>query len=135
MEKANAMHNALVEIAAENEEGLMEKYYEEGNLTEEELAKGLTIALAHQQFFPVFAASGLKDMGSGRIMGFIDDIAPSPLDRPKLTMQDRTELDYDANEKTTIFIYKTTYDPQVGQLFYFKVLSGTLNPGDELVNA
>ncbi|RST25690.1 elongation factor G [Chryseobacterium lacus] len=135
MEKANAMHNALVEIAAENEEGLMEKYFEEGNLSEEELAKGLTIALAHQQFFPVFAASGLKDMGSGRIMGFIDDIAPSPLDRPKRKMQDGTELACDATDKTTVFIYKTTSEPQVGQLYYFKVLSGILKPGDELVNA
>ncbi|WOC52152.1 hypothetical protein BPO_1505 [Bergeyella porcorum] len=63
LERANQMHNALVEIAAENEEGLMEKYFEEGQLSEEELAKGITIALAHQQFFPVFIASGLKDMG------------------------------------------------------------------------
>ena len=82
LEKANALHNALVEAAAENEEGLMEKYFDKGNLDEEELAKGLTIALAHQQIYPVFCASGLKDMGSGRIMGFIDDIAPSPADRP-----------------------------------------------------
>ncbi|MDO5616903.1 MAG: elongation factor G [Cruoricaptor ignavus] len=135
LEKANQMHNALVEIAAENEEGLMEKYFEEGNLSEEELAKGLTIALAHQQFFPVFIASGLKDMGSGRIMGFIDDIAPSPVDRPKRVMQDGSEVAYDANDKTTIFIYKTTSEPQVGLVSYFKVLSGTVKPGDELVNA
>lgn len=133
--KANELHNALVEIAAENEEGLMEKYFEEGNLSEEELAKGITIALAHQQFFPVFVTSGLKDMGSGRLMGFIDDIAPSPADRPKRIMEDGTEVAYDPNDKTTIFIYKTTSEPQVGMVSYFKVLSGTLKPGDELVNA
>lgn len=135
MERANQMHNALVEIAAENEEGLMEKYFEEGNLSEEELAKGITIALAHQQFFPVFVASGLKDMGSGRIMGFIDDIAPSPFDRPKRVMEDGSEVAYDPKDKTTVFIYKTTSEPQVGLLSYFKVLSGTLKPGDELINA
>ncbi|MBW8358810.1 MAG: elongation factor G [Weeksellaceae bacterium] len=135
MARANAMHNALVEIAAENEEGLMEKYFEEGNLSEEELAKGITIALAHQQFFPVFVASGLKDMGSGRIMGFIDDIAPSPSDRPNRVMEDGSEVAYDPADKTTIFIYKTTSEPQVGLLSYFKVLSGTVKPGDELVNA
>ena len=135
IDKANQMHNALVEIAAENEEGLMEKYFEEGNLSEEELAKGLTIALAHQQFFPVFVASGLKDMGSGRIMGFMDDIAPSPLDRPKRILENGEEIAYDSNDKTTIFIYKTSSEPQVGMVSYFKVLTGILKPGDELINA
>jgi len=134
-EKVKQMHNALVEIAAENEEGLMEKYFEEGTLSEEELAKGITIALAHQQFFPVFAASGLKDMGSGRIMGFIDDIAPSPLDRPKRVMENGEEVEYDSNAKTTVFIYKTSSEPQVGMVSYFKVLTGTMKPGDELINA
>lgn len=135
MERAKEMHNALVEIAAENEDGLMEKYFEFGTLSEEELAKGLTIALAHQQFFPVFVASGLKDMGSGRIMGFLNDIAPSPAERPNRIMVDGSEVAYDPNDKTTIFIYKTSSEPQVGLLSYFKVISGTLKPGDELVNA
>lgn len=135
MERAKEMHNALVEIAAENEDGLMEKYFESGTLSEEELAKGLTIALAHQQFFPVFVASGLKDMGSGRIMGFLNDIAPSPAERPNRIMVDGSEVAYDPNDKTTIFIYKTSSEPQVGLLSYFKVISGTLKPGDELVNA
>ncbi|WP_226063687.1 elongation factor G [Kaistella polysaccharea] len=135
MERANAMHNALVEIAAENEDGLMEKYFEEGNLSEEELAKGITIALAKQQFFPVFITSGLKDMGSGRLMGFIDDIAPSPAERPARKLENGDEVSYDSNDKTTVFIYKTTSEPQVGLISYFKVLSGKLKPGDELVNA
>lgn len=135
LEKAKAMHNALVEIAAENEEGLMEKYFEQGTLSEDELAKGITIALAHQQFFPVFIASGLKDMGSGRIMGFIDDIAPAPSDRPKRIMQDGSEVACNPKDATSIFIYKTVSEPQVGLLSYFKVISGTLKIGDELVNA
>ena len=135
LEKANAMHNILVEIAAENEEGLMEKYFEEGNLSEEELAKGLTIALAHQQFYPVFCASGLKDMGSGRIMGFIDDIAPSPADRPAKKLENGELLKCEAADKTTLFIYKTLAEPQVGMVSYFKVFSGEIKAGDELVNA
>ncbi|ROI04507.1 elongation factor G [Kaistella haifensis] len=135
MARANEMHNALVEIAAENEEGLMEKYFEEGNLSEEELAKGITIALAKQQFFPVFVTSGLKDIGSGRLMGFIDDIAPSPAERPARKLENGGEITYDANDKTTIFIYKTLSEPQVGMVSYFKVLSGKIKPGDELVNA
>lgn len=80
--RAQEMHQALVEAAAENDETLMEQYFESGSLNEEELAKGLTIALAHQQIFPVFCASGKLNMGSGRIMGFLNDIAPSPADRP-----------------------------------------------------
>ncbi|WP_027376942.1 elongation factor G [Kaistella palustris] len=135
MARANEMHNALVEIAAENEEGLMEKYFEEGNLSEDDLAKGITIALAKQQFFPVFVTSGLKDMGSGRLMGFIDDIAPSPAERPARKLENGEEISYDPADKTTVFIYKTLSEPQVGMVSYFKVLSGTLKPGDELINA
>ncbi len=135
MAKANEMHNVLVEIAAENEEGLMEKYFEEGNLSEEELSQGLTVALAHHQFFPVFIASGLKDMGSGRIMGFIDDIAPSPEQRPGKKLENGDVLKCDPKDKTTMFIYKTQTEPQVGMVSYFKVYSGEVKPGDELVNA
>ncbi len=134
-EKVNQMHNALVEVAAENEEGLMEKYFEEGALSEEELSKGLTIALSKQQFYPLFIASGLKDMGSGRIMGFIDDIAPSPAERPKRVLENGEEVAYDPNDKTTIFIYKTVSEPQVGLVSYFKVITGTVKPGDELINS
>ena len=135
MAKANEMHNALVEVAAENEEGLMEKYFAEGNLSEEDLSKGLTIALANQQFFPVMVTSGLKDMGSGRLMGFIDDIAPSPSDRPARVLENGEEISYNPEDHTTLFIYKTLSEPQVGMISYFKVLSGKVKPGDELVNA
>ncbi len=83
MSRAHDMHQALVEAAAENDESLMEKFFDEGSLNEDELAKGLNIALSNQQIFPVFCASGKLNMGSGRIMGFINDIAPSPADRPQ----------------------------------------------------
>ncbi|MEZ7928092.1 elongation factor G, partial [Cloacibacterium sp.] len=135
MARANEMHNALVEMAAENEEGLMEKYFEEGNLSEEELAQGLMIGLAKHDFFPVFVASGAKDMGSGRIMGFIDDIAPSPADRFGSKLENGEVLACNAADKATIFIYKTQSEPQVGVVSYFKVFSGEIKPGDELINA
>lgn len=135
MARANEMHNALVEMAAENEEGLMEKYFEEGNLSEEELAQGLMIGLAKHDFFPVFVASGAKDMGSGRIMGFIDDIAPSPADRFGSKLENGEVLTCNSADKTTIFIYKTQSEPQVGVVSYFKVFSGEIKPGDELINA
>lgn len=135
MPRAQAMHDALVEAAAENDESLMEKFFEEGNLSEEELAKGLSIGLAHQQFFPVFCASANKNMGSGRIMGFIHDICPSPNERPAAELEGGGSKPCDSNAKPTVFIWKTVNEPRVGVLSYFKIYSGTLRSGDELVNA
>lgn len=135
LNRAQEMHNALVEAAAENDEALMEKFFEEGSLNEHELADGLTIALANQEIYPVFAASAEKNMGSGRIMGFINDIAPSPIDRPDAELEDGGTLKCDSSDDTTIFIYKTMSEPRVGLVSYFKVYSGTIKTGDELVNA
>jgi len=133
--RADEMHNALVEAAAENDEGLMEKYFESGTLDEEELAKGLSIGLAHHQFFPVFCASGLKDMGSGRIMGFIHDVCPSPDQRPAASLENGGSKPCDPNARPCVFIFKTVNEPKVGNVSYFKVYSGVLKTGDELVNA
>ncbi|MFT6337554.1 MAG: elongation factor G [Halioglobus sp.] len=135
MPKAMALHIALVEAAAENEDGLMEKYFDQGTLDESDLAKGLTIALANQEIYPVFIASSTKNMGSGRIMGFINDIAPSPADRPAATLENGGDLVCSTDNSTSIFIYKTLTEPQVGQVSYFKVYSGTLSSGDDLINS
>src|SRR4030095_7658109 len=132
--RAQAMHQVLVEAAAENDESLMEKFFDEGSLNEHELAKGLTIALANQQIFPVFCASGKLNMGSGRIMGFINDIAPSPIDRPKPMSTKGEAISPDPSRPTRVFIYKTISEPQVGNVSYFKVYSGTLRTGDDLIN-
>ena len=132
--RAQAMHQALVEAAAENDESLMEKFFDEGSLNESELARGLTIALANQQIFPVFVASGKMNMGSGRIMGFINDIAPSPADRPKPLGTKGDQIAPDASGPLRVFIYKTISEPQVGNVSYFKVYSGTLHTGDDLIN-
>lgn len=134
MDKAKEMHNALVEAAAENEEGLMEKYFDQGTLSEEELTQGLRIALAHQQIFPVFCCSAQFDKGSGRVMGFINDIAPSPANVPPYDLADGNKMTYDAKAPASIFIYKTISEPQVGLVSYFKVYSGTVRSGDELIN-
>lgn len=135
LERAKAMHNTLVEAAAENDETLMEQYFERGTLTEEELAKGLRIAISHQELFPVFCSSAVRNMGSGRIMGFINDVCPSPADRPPARLADTAEkLPCDASDETTVFIYKTMTEAQVGNVTYFKVYAGALHAGDELVN-
>jgi elongation factor G len=135
MPRALELHNALVEAAAENDETLMEHFFEAGTLTEEELSKGLRIAIAHQQIFPVFCSSATRNMGSGRIMGFINDVCPSPADRPPKRLEGGGTLPCDAKDKSTLFIYKTMSEQRVGIVSYFKVYSGTLHAGDELINA
>lgn len=135
MERAQAMHQALVEAAAENDETLMEQFFEHGNLSEEELTKGLNIAIAHQQIFPVFCASATRNMGSGRIMGFINDICPSPADRPPKRLEGGGTLSCDASAPTTLFIYKTMSEQRVGIVSYFKVYSGVVHTSDELINS
>lgn len=135
MARADEMHRILVEAAAENDETLMEHYFDTGNLSEEELAKGLCIAIANQQIFPVFCCSSTRNMGSGRIMGFINDICPSPADRPEAELVGGGTLACNPKDATTVFIYKTVSEPKVGVVTYFKVYSGILHAGDELINA
>ncbi|HHJ49733.1 MAG TPA: GTP-binding protein, partial [Phaeodactylibacter sp.] len=120
-ERAQQMHNAIVEAAAENDEELMEKFFEDGSLTEEELTAGLRMAIAHRELFPLFCASGARNMGSGRIMGFINDVCPSPTDMPPAKLEGDGELKVDPNDSTTVFIFKTVSEPRVGNVSYFKV--------------
>ncbi|MBK6389325.1 MAG: elongation factor G [Saprospiraceae bacterium] len=133
--RALEMHNKLVEAAAENEEELMARFFDQGTLSEEDLAYGLRVAIAHQSIYPVFCASAKKNMGTGRIMGFINDICPSPAVRPAAPLEGGGSLACDVNDQTTIFIYKTLSEPKVGNVSYFKVYSGKLKSGDELINA
>jgi len=135
IQRAQEMHNQLVEAAAENDETLMEKFFDAGSLNEEELAAGLRIALVKQQVFPVFCCSATLNMGSGRIMGFINDICPSPADRPPTKLVGGGELVCDAADEATVFIHKTLSEPRIGNVTYFKVCSGKIKHGDELYNA
>ena len=134
MPRALVMHDALVEAAAENDDTLMEHYFDQGTLNEKELAKGLTIALANREIFPVFIASAERNMGSGRIMGFLNDIAPSPADSPPAQLAQGSTLQCSTDDDTSIFIYKTITEPSVGQVSYFKVFSGALSNGTDLYN-
>ncbi len=133
--RAEAMHQAIVEAAAENDETLMERYFEEGTLSEEDLAAGLRMAIAQRSIYPLFCCSAVQNMGSGRIMGFINDVCPSPADKAPAKLREGGTLACDANADATLFIFKTHHEPRVGNISYFKVFSGTVKPGDELVNA
>jgi elongation factor G len=135
MQKAQEMHNMLVEAAAENDETLMEKFFDAGSLTEEELAEGLRIAIAHQEIYPVFCCSATRNMGSGRVMGFINDVCPSPADRPPARLDDGETLPCSSDDDACLFIFKTISEPRIGNVSYFKIFSGVIKAGDELENA
>ncbi len=135
IDRANELHNELVEKAAENDEGLMEIYFDKGNLTEDELRQGLKIGMMKHEVFPVFCLSGLKDMGSGRLMGFIDNVAPSAVDMKEEPTEDGEGLKCDASGSTALFVFKTQYEPNVGKLSFFKVMSGEIGHGTHLKNA
>ena len=125
MAQAEEMHRAIVEAAASNDEELLDKYLDKGTLTIEEMREGLKIGMINHEIFPVFCLSAKNDMGSGRLMGFIDYVAPSPSDMPNHSS---------TKGPATIFVYKTGYEPNLGKVSYFKVISGTLKTGDRLRN-
>ena len=132
--KANELHNELVEKAAENDEELMEQYFQKGNLDEDELREGIKIGMMNHQIFPVFCLSAKKNMGTGRMMGFIDNVAPSAVEMPEEITEEGNEVICDPEGPTRLFIFKTLVEPHLGRLSYFKVLSGQVTPGMELQN-
>lgn len=134
MEKAQRLHNELIEAIAENDEGLMEKFFEKGTLEEEELVKGLMISIRHHELFPVFCVSAKHNMGSGRIMGFIDKCCPSASMMPPEKLTNGMDLPCNVNNPTIAFIFKTVSEPHLGDMSYFKVCSGKISTGMDLVN-
>jgi len=133
-DKAEELHNELVEKAAENDEELMELYFEKGSLDEDEMRKGLKIGMMKHEVFPIFCLSAKRNMGSGRLMGFIDNVAPAANEMtPEVTTEDE-EIACDPKAPTSIFIFKTIIEPFLGKITYFKVTSGTLKTGQDLVN-
>ena len=131
---ADELHRELVEAIASNDEGLMEKYFEQGELSEEEMKMGLHNAMIKHDIFPVFCLSAAQNMGSGRLMGFIDVVCPSANEMPPQKTTAGTNLTCEANGPACIFVFKTISEPHVGELSLFKVYSGTLKSGMELVN-
>jgi elongation factor G len=134
MEKANRLHNELVEKAAENDEQLMATYFEKGNLDEDELRQGLKLGMLHHDVYPVFCLSAKRDMGSGRLMGFIDNVAPSATELLPEKLVNDGELACDPKGPKALFVFKTLIEPHLGKLTFFKVMSGEINAGDELYN-
>ena len=134
IEKAKELHNALVEAAAENDEGLMEKFFDQGSLSEDEMREGIRKGLITRGMFPVICASAGKDMGVRRLMEFLGNNVPSVPEMPAYTNTEGKEISVDATAPTSLFVFKTTVEPHIGRVSYFKVISGTIKVGDDLLN-
>ena len=134
MDKAKELHQQLVEAAAENDETLMEKFFEQGHLSEDEMREGIRKGLISRSIFPVFCVSALKDMGVRRMMEFLGNVVPFVEDMPAPVDTEGNEVKPDSNGPLSIFMFKTTVEPHIGEVQYFKVMSGTLTAGVDLDN-
>lgn len=132
--KADDLHNALVEAAAENDESLMEKYFEQGSLSEDEMRLGIRKGLINRDIFPLFCISAGRDMGIQRLMEFLNNVVPFVDDMPKPVTLDGKEVAPDSTKQASLFVFKTSIEPHIGEVSYFKVMSGKVHEGDDLVN-
>ena len=134
-EKADELHKALVEAAAENDEGLMEKFFDDEVLTEDELRMGIRKGLINRDMFPVFCVDALKDMGVQRLMEFLGNVVPFVSDMPAYRDTRGEEVPSDSKGLESLYFFKTGVEPHIGEVSYFKVMSGTVHAGDDLTNA
>ena len=135
MDKAMEMHKALVEAAAEHDDTLMEKFFESETLTEDEMREGIRKGLASRGMFPVFCVCAGKDMGVRRLLEFLGNVVPFVDEMPKVFNTRGEEIVPDSNGPTSLFFFKTAMEPHIGEVQYFKVMSGTIHEGADLTNA
>ncbi|MDX9919701.1 MAG: elongation factor G [Paludibacter sp.] len=134
IEKAQEYHNALVESAAEHDEALMEKFFDQGSLDEEEMRMGIRKGMLHRDMFPVFCVSAGKDMCVRRLMEFVGNVSPSVNVTEKPQTKDGKEIAPDPSGPTSLYVFKTSVEPHIGEVSFFKVMSGRVKEGDDLIN-
>ena len=134
LEKARELNQKLVEAAAENDETLMEKFFEQGSLTEDEMREGIRKGLIDRSIYPVVVLSAAKDMGVRRLMEFLGNVCPFVSDMPAPETVAGEEVKPDAEGPLSVFFFKTSVEPHIGEVSYFKVMSGTLKAGEDLEN-
>ena len=134
MDEAETLRQELIEKAAEFDDTLMERFFENGSLTEDEIREGLGKGIRQGGVLPIFCLSGKKDIGVKRLMEFTIKTAISPAET-KFVTKDGNEVECNAGNPTSIFIYKTDVEPHLGEVSYFKVMSGHLTEGMDLENA
>lgn len=134
-EKAEELHNELVEKAAENDEALMEMYFDKGSLTEDEMREGIKKGMLNRELYPIFCVSATKCMGVRRLMRFANNVFPSPAEAaPMPTTTDET-VPCSIDGKKSLFVFKTSVEPHLGEVSYFKVMSGVIKEGEDLYNS
>ncbi len=134
LERAEEVHNQLVEMAAENDEELMELFFEQGNLSEDEMRKGIKLGMLDRSLYPVFCTCAARDMGIRRLMEFIVNVAPHPGELAPVETVDGKLVKIDTHGPTSLFVFKTAIEQHVGEVTYFKVISGILKEGMDLIN-
>lgn len=134
-EKAQELHKLLVEAAAENDEQLMEKFFETEHLTEDEMREGIRKGMVTRSIFPIFCVCAYKNMGVGRLMEFLGNIVPFVNEMPEVHNTRGEAVKPDADGPTSVYFFKTGVEPHIGEVQYFKVMSGTVHEGDDLTNA
>ncbi|MEE1092262.1 MAG: elongation factor G [Prevotella sp.] len=134
MDKAMELHKILVEAAAENDESLMEKFFEEESLTEDEMREGIRKGLVTRSIFPVFCVCAGKSMGVRRLMEFLGNVVPFVSDMPKIHNTRGEEVPAVTDGPTSLYFFKTGMEPHIGEVSYFKVMSGSVKAGDDLTN-
>ncbi|MDL2208768.1 elongation factor G [Parabacteroides sp. OttesenSCG-928-O15] len=135
MDKAMELHQALVEAAAEHDDALMEKFFDEGSLSEDEMRSGIRAGLLARGMYPIFCVCAKLDMCVRRTMEFLGNVVPSPDQMPGYVNTAGELVKLDPSGATSLFFYKTTLEPHIGQVSYFKVISGKVKEGDDLLNA
>ena len=133
-ERAADYYQVLLEAAAENDEGLMEKFFDQGTLSEEEMRDGIHKGMLSQSLYPLFCSSGEKNMAVHRIMNFLSMVAPSPNDMPAPVNSEGVEVPPVDSEPASLYFFKTTVEPHIGEVSYFKVMSGVVKEGDDFTN-
>ena len=133
--QAELLHNELVETVAENDEMLMDLYFEKGELDEDDMVEGLKSGMVNHQIFPLFCVSSTRNMGTGRVMGFLGDVAPSPLDAEGPKLDNGDILDIDPEGEPLMFLFKNSSEAHIGDLTYFKVYGGKVKSGMDLQNS
>jgi elongation factor G len=134
MARAEELRNELIEAAAENDENLMETFFDKGTLEEEEMLKGIRLGIANRDMFPVLCISAKKNMGVGRLLEFISDAAPSPNETALTPTKDGEEIKCDRTAPASVFVFKTSVEQHIGEINFFKVMSGELTESIDLVN-
>lgn len=132
--KAEEIRNQLLEKAAENDEKLMETFFENGTLTDDEIRKGITLGLVNQGIVPVMCISAKKNYGVARLMEFLTRVLPSPNEMPGMADDSEKLIKYSASGPLSMFVFKSSVEQHIGEINYFKVITGEVTEGMDIVN-